>query len=165
MASRPSTRPQFSLAALLATALVIAVTCGLVANMDTSYRISIRCQSLPADDHGLAEWFRRQEGVQSVTTSRVGQTVTVEYAKRHGSYELLAPPLEKLNYLGLQSMSSTISKPSLIGGARIWVSRVPAWLWFAVAVVLAVLLAGKILRGVPGICGVKSDQPESQREV
>ena len=126
MATDTDSRPQFSLAALMGAVIACAVIFVSLANMEATYRVSIRCQAIPADDQGLAKWFEEQEGVQDVSTFRDGESVNVEFTKRHGSFELLAPPLTELGYAGLQSTKSTVWKPSIIGGTLIWVHS--SWL-------------------------------------
>lgn len=146
MAANTDTRPQFSLAALLGAVISCGVIFGFLANMETSYRVSIRCDSFPGDDQTLANWFGEQDGVQNVSTSRDGNTINVEFTKRHGAFELITPPLPELGYTGLKGMKSTISKPSFIGGALSWILKVPVVVWFAVAALFTVLLAWKIIR-------------------
>lgn len=131
-------RPQFSLATLLGALALCAVVFGLVANMGTTYRLAIRCQTLPPSDEELAKWFRRQGGVQSVGTVREGGAVIVTYKKRFGSFELVTPPLAEMGYAGLQGMDSTASLPPSI--------FVPPWLWLAITALGAAALVAQALR-------------------
>jgi hypothetical protein len=145
MASEKKNRPQFSLAALLGALVACAVAFGLVANMENSYRLAIRCQTLPPSDEELAKWFRRQGGVYDVVTVREGGAVIVTFKKRFGSFELFTPPLADLGYVGLQGMDSTASLPSPFGAALIWIRKVPPWLWFLIAASAAAILVARVL--------------------
>lgn len=153
------TRPQFSLAALFGAAIACGLIFGVLANMETSYRATIRCQTLPADDERLVNWFEELDGVQDVSVLRDGNTINVEFKKRHGPFELVAPPLAELGYTGLKGLKTTISKPSLIGGAVIWVSEVPDAVWFMIAAAFTALLARKIIqcRSVSSTTHIQSD--------
>lgn len=146
MPTRSITRPQFSLAALLGAVIACGVIFGFIANMETSYFVSIRCDTVPEDDQKLAIWFKEQDGVEDVSTLRDGNTINVEYTKRHVSFELAMPPLAELGYTGLQGWNSTISRASVGGAALNWASKIPVLVWFAVAAVLTTLLARKIIR-------------------
>ena len=147
MPSQPMNRPQFSLAALLGALVACAVAFGLVANMETTYRLAIRVQTLPPNDEELAKWFRRQSGVKDVVTVREGGAVIVTYKKRFGSFELVTPPLAELGYAGPSwGMSSTASLPSIYGAARNWIGKVPPWLWLAIAALGAAALVALALR-------------------
>jgi hypothetical protein len=146
MASEKKNRPQFSLAALLGAIVTCAVAFGLVANMENSYRLAIRCQTLPASDEELAKWFRRQGGVYDVVTVREGGAVIVTFKKRFGSFELPMPPLADLGYTGLHRMETTASLPSPFGAALNWIRKVPPWLWFVIAASGAAILVARVLR-------------------
>lgn len=145
MPADTNNRPQFSLAALLGACIACAVIFESIASMETSYRIAIRCRSLPPDDQKLVTWFEELDGVENVSASRNENTVNVEFTKRHGRFELVTPPLAKLGYTELQGMKSTIRNHSLIGGMLNWVSRIPVMVWFAVAAVFAALLVRRIM--------------------
>ncbi len=147
MAENVYRRPQFSLAVLMGAVITCAVIFGFIANMETTYHIEIRCETIPAGDERLTQWFRDQAGVRDVIITRPANNVVCKITKRHGSFELFAPPLAELGYTGLESMKSTISKSSLIGGAINWISSVPALIWFAVAAVTIGLLARRIIHG------------------
>jgi len=147
MPSQPMNRPQFSLAALLGALVACAVAFGLVANMETTYRQAIRCQTLPPNDEELAKWFRRHSDVKDVVTVREGGAVIVTYKKRFGSFELVTPPLAELGYAGPSwGMNSTASLPSIFGAARNWIGKVPPWLWLAIAAPSAAGLMALVLR-------------------
>ena len=147
MAEKIYRRPQFSLALLMGAVVTCAVIFGLIFNMETTYHIEIRCATIPVDDESLIQWFRDQPGVRDVTVTRPANNVVCKITKRHGSFKLFAPPLAELGYTGLESMKSTISKSSLVGGAFNWISSVPVFIWFAVAAVLIGLLARRIIHG------------------
>jgi hypothetical protein len=135
---------------------------GSLASMETSYFISIRCRSLPPDDQELVRWFEELDGVQDVSTSRNENTVNVEFTKRHGSFELVTPPLPELGYTGLQGMKSTITNYSLMGGFLNWISKIPVMVWFTVATVFAALLARRIiLWRVAPMSGI---QPDAEKD-
>ena len=85
MVAQKETRSQFSLAALFGMVIACGVIFGVLANMNASYHVSIRCGSLPADDQRLVHWFEEQDGLQNVSTSRAGNTVNVEFTRRYGS--------------------------------------------------------------------------------
>lgn len=146
MSSEKQDRPQFSLAALLGALVACAVAFGLVANMETTYRLTLRCQTLPASDEELAKWIRRQGGVIHVATVREGNTVVVTFKKRFGSFELPMPPLAELGYTDLQGVHSTASLPSIFGAALTWIGKVPPWLWLAIAAPCAAGLVALVLR-------------------
>jgi hypothetical protein len=147
MATDSKTRPQFSLAALLGSLLACGLIFGFIANIESSYRVSIRCNTLPADDTKLAEWYGDRVGVQDVSTTRIGNTTFVEFTNRRGSIELFTPPLAEFGYKGLQKMESTTTKSSIIGGAFNWFSKLPMFVWFGVAAVLCAFLVRKVVSG------------------
>jgi hypothetical protein len=124
-----------------------AVIFGFLANRDASHRVSIRCRTIPANDQQLAKWYEAQEGVKDVSTSREGDTVNVTFTKRHGSFELLTPPLADLGYSGVQGMNTSIYNPSIIGGALLMISRIPVWIWFGASTVVAALVVRRTIRG------------------
>jgi hypothetical protein len=151
MASEKNHRPQFSLAALLGAVVICGVAFGLVVNMETTYRLTLRCQTLPASDEALAKWIRRQGGVIHVATVREGNTVVVTVKKRFGSFELPRLPLAELGYT-VHGMESTASLPSTFGAARTWIGKVPPWLWLAIAASGAAILAVQVLHARKAAC-------------
>lgn len=121
---------------------------GFIVNMETTYHVEIRCETIPVDDESVTQWFQDQAGVRDVTILRAANNVLCEFTKRHSSFELFAPALAELGYTGMENMKSTISESSLVGGAINWISSVPVLIWFAVATIFIGLLARRIMHGL-----------------
>jgi hypothetical protein len=151
-------RWQFGLGTMLGVVLACAVVLGLLVNTHEVYKLSARFARLPADDRGLADWFREQRGIEDLSINREGELIRVRYCRREvrPSFTITSPPFEQLGYTGLRRMSWEVSRPSPLGVVLTWLSAFPLGGWLLVATAVAALIVIQVLRRTGGPDGSAS---------
>ncbi|MFO0921963.1 MAG: hypothetical protein U0905_05675 [Pirellulales bacterium] len=127
-------RFQWRLQSVLLLVTLLSLYLGLWRDTRTIYEQRFDAGVLPSNDQALVDWFQDQPAVEEVRVSREGTWVTVQFAKRKASFDILSPPLASLGYESLRTSTTRITPTTTVGTAWRWALRVPQSVWVTLAI-------------------------------